>query len=146
MERMHGTHCFRVEPPAWPYTAGNVNNGVSRAEKGANLWMSDPGFPQWIQLDFGVKEAFDSVYLTFDTNLDKLAVKGPSPKCVRDYRLEYQEGDVWIELIRVTGNHQRRRIHRFLSVQSQRLRLVVEAANRVPETRVYEIRVYHEKS
>lgn len=144
LERMHGTHSFRVEPPARPYRAGNAVNGVSRAEKGANLWMSDPaqGFPQWIQLDFGRKEAFDSVYLTFDTNLDKLVVKGPAPECVSDYRLEYWDGNAWVVVRHATGNYQRRRVHRFPSVKARRLRLVVEATNRVPEARVYEIRVY----
>jgi len=147
MERMHGTHSFRVDPPLRPYEAQNAVNGVSRAEKGANLWMSDPGqeFPQWLQLDFERRETVDSVYLTFDTNLDKLVVKGPSPECVRDYRLEYQVGDTWVGLVHMVGNYQRRRIHRFPPVETRRLRLVVEATNRVPEARVYEIRAYREQ-
>jgi len=146
MERMHGTHSFRLNPPARPYEPENVISGVSRPEKGANLWMSNPNqeLPQWIQLDFKKSERIDTVYLTFDTNLDKLVVKGPSPECVRDYRLQYFDGKDWRELVQVRGNYQRRRIHRFEPVETRAIRLVIEAANRVAEARVYEIRVYRE--
>ena len=146
MERMHGTHCFRLDPAGQPYAPANVTNGVSRAERGANLWISDArqGFPQWLELDLGCPTEVGSIYLTFDTNLDKLVTMGAAPECVKDYRLEYWNGSAWCELVQVRGNYQRRRIHRFDPVTTRSLRLVVDANNGVPEARVYEIRVYRE--
>ena len=146
MERMHGTYCFRVTPALRPYAANNVISGVSRAEKKANLWMSDTelGFPQWLRLDFEREETTDSVHLTFDTNLDRMVVKGPAPECVRDYRLQHRVGGDWIDLLQVTGNYQRHRVHRFDPVRTSGLRLLVEATNGAPQARVYEVRVYQE--
>jgi hypothetical protein len=108
------------------------------------MWISDPaeGMPQWLQLDFSDEQTVCSIHLTFDTNLDKMIVQGPAPECVRDYRLQYRDGDTWADLLRVTGNYQRHRVHRFNPVQTTGLRLCIDATNGIPEARVYEVRVY----
>jgi len=148
MERVRATHCFRVTPPLRPYEAANVINGISRPEAGANLWMSDPkeSFPQWIELTFPTPQEINTVYLTFDTNLDRLVRSGHAPECVRDYRLLVHDGSRYHEVARVVGNYQRRCIHRFDSILAHRVRLVVEATNGAKEARVYEIRIYHENT
>ena len=67
-------------------------------------------------------------------------------QCVKDYRLEYQDGGPWQELARITDNFQRRRVHRFPAVTARKLRLTVEATGGDPSARVFEIRAYHEPS
>jgi hypothetical protein len=164
---VRGTHCFRTLPLSRPYGAVNVISGMSRAEDGPNLWVSDAGqpLPQWIDLTLPEPREIDAVYLTFDTNLD-VAVKekpdpsskrgyqlanlkgapksGPAPECVRDYRVLVHDGTVYQEAVRVEDNYQRRRIHRFAPVMVHKVKLLVEATNGAPEARVYEIRLYRE--
>jgi hypothetical protein len=76
-----------------------------------------------------------------------IATKTPSlfryPECVRDYRLEIANGD-WTPLLDVAGNYQRRRVHRFDPVTSDRLRLAALATNGGPSARIYEVRVYYD--
>lgn len=147
MDRVRGTHCFRVSPGLRPYGASNVINGVARPEVAANLWISDPqgGLPQWIELEFPEAQWIDAVYVTFDTNRDRLVAYGNTPECVRDYRIRVHDGSSYREVAQIVGNYQRRRIHRFESILASKLRLVVEATNGAPEARICEIRAYHEK-
>lgn len=129
------------------YGPENVINGVSRPEGDEmNMWASDPaiGMPQEIELEFENPVHMNSVYLTFDTNLDKLVGSGPAPECVRDYELSFFDGDRWAPLVKVSGNYHRRRIHRFKTVKLSRLRLGVTKTNGDGSARVYEIRCYKE--
>ncbi|MFQ6133158.1 MAG: FAD-dependent oxidoreductase [Armatimonadota bacterium] len=130
------------------YSPENVVNGIARVRDGAtNMWASDPemALPQWLELDFGEPTKFDTVYLTFDTNLTgREPPTGDVPQCVRDYRLLVPEGDGWRELASVQGNYQRRRIHRFPAVTAQKLRLEVLATHGDKSARVFEVRVYDE--
>jgi hypothetical protein len=140
---------------------------VSRAEDGSNIWISDPKqpLPQWVELELPEPHEIDTIYLTFDTNLD-VAVKekpdpgskrgyelanlqgvpksGPAPECVRDYRILVHDGSDYREVVYVAGNYQRRRIHRFEPMLARKVKLLVEATNGVPEARVFEIRLYRE--
>jgi hypothetical protein len=54
------------------------------------------------------------------------------------------DGTRYKEVARVSGNYNRRRIHRFDPISASRVRLVVEATNGVKEARLYEIRIYQE--
>jgi hypothetical protein len=73
-DRVRGSHCFRVLPPARPYGGANIVSGVARPERSANCWISDPTqpLPQWVELHFANPVTFNTVYITFDTNLDVL--------------------------------------------------------------------------
>ncbi len=141
-----GTHCFRLSPPSDPFGAANVINGVARPEEQPNIWISDPdeGLPQHIVLDFGEARHIDTVYLTFDTNLDVIVPEGAVPECVRDYVVYASVEDGWLEVARESGNHHRRRKHTFPSVSAQGLRIEVLATNGSPEARIYEVRGYRE--
>lgn len=145
-DRVRGTHCFRVTPPLRPYGAANVISGVARPEGGANCWVSDPArpLPQWVELRFPEPRTFNSAYLTFDSDLDVLIARGASAPCVRDYRLRYEESGQWRQLLSVSGNHQRRRMHHFAAVSTRAIRLLVEATNGDRSARVYEVRLYRE--
>ena len=130
------------------YEPENVVNGWTRLkENPASLWASDSAaaFPQWLELDFGNAIEFNTVYLTFDTDLSTQITGAAYPKeCVKDYELSFWRDGEWIPLAAITGNYQRHRIHRFDTVTAQKLRLTIHATHGSPSARVYEIRAYNE--
>ncbi|MBQ6597076.1 MAG: FAD-dependent oxidoreductase, partial [Lentisphaeria bacterium] len=133
--------CFETIPPLRIYPAENAVNGLARpTESSPNLWISEPGMPQWLELDFNGKKCIGKVELIFDTNLDKPCYCGVPIECVRDYELQYLQKGQWRTLTGISGNHQRRRIHSFDPVKTEKLRLVVTATNGDPCARVYEFR------
>ena len=132
------------------YAPENVVNGVARSEEGrTNMWMSAAGepMPQYIELDFGKQVEFDTVYLTFDTNLNKLPHLGPASECVKDYAMYFHNGSSWVNILTEKGNYQRRRKHRFQvahPVVSQKLKVEVQATNGIDAASIFEVRVYNE--
>jgi hypothetical protein len=126
----------------------NVINGVARTVgQTLNLWASDPDepMPQWIELEMPRPERINTVYLTFDTDMNTSHHTIPLvPQTVRDYRLSWFDGTEWQPLVYETGNYQRRRVHRFAPVQAAKLRLTVEATHGDRSARVFEIRAYKE--
>ena len=133
--------CFETVPPLRIYPAENAVNGLARpAADVPNLWISEPGMPQWLELDFGGRKSIGKAELIFDTNLDKPCYCGVPAECVRDYEIQYWQNGQWETLTVVTGNHQRRRLHSFDPVETEKLRLAVTATNGDPCARVYEFR------
>jgi hypothetical protein len=145
---VRGSHAFRVCPAARPFGADNVVNGVARPEVGPNLWISDSAspFPQWVEIDLPEPAWADRIRVTFDTNLSDLVDSGGAPECVRDYRVEVEVDGACLEVARVTGNYQRRRVHDFEPCRISKVRLAVDASNGAPQARVYEIRASRENS
>ncbi len=140
-----------VDPPlAIPadYSPQNAVNGVTRIQgQSTNLWASDPDqrMPQWISLDFSEPTEFNSVYLTFDTDMNNRYHDVPFVRgCVRQYELSYHDGKSWHTLLTETGNYQRRRVHRFDKVVASSLRLSIHATCGSPSARLFEIRAYDE--
>ena len=69
----------------------------------------------------------------------------PQAETVRDYAIEVQADGRWTEVVRETGNHQRRRVHRLsegrpASVTALRIR--VDATNGPDHARIIEVRAY----
>lgn len=146
----HGTHCFRASPSLFVYSPRNVTNGISRPEQWSNVWISDKttGFPQWLELDFGEKREINTVYLIFDTNLNRRVgqrgiVPGPMKECIRDYKLVYLKNEKWVEILKEEGNYHRRRIHKFADIRTKKLRLEVLGTNGSKAAHFFEIRVYN---
>ena len=143
----------RVTPTPEAFGAGNVNNGLAWPLAMPNLWISDPAqpLPQWVELQFGAVRTFDSVVVSFDTDLNTLAPEAPefwrAPHGVRDWRVCALVEGRWEQVFEESGNYQRRRKVTFDPVAAEGLRLEVLATNGagagVDQTaRVYEIRVY----
>ncbi|NQU42815.1 FAD-dependent oxidoreductase [bacterium] len=129
----------------------NIINGYGRIESPLDYaWVSDPNqpMPQWVQLDFESPVDINTVYLTFDTDMNNPPHVFPQidfvPKCVRDYTLACFDGHKWITVAQIRENFMRRRIHRFTAITAARLRLTVQATNGDPCARVFEIRAYRE--
>jgi len=158
--RMPGNYAIDTSPQFvidWgeAFHPKNVINGYARptmtpdGQFQPNQWCSDPTqpMPQWLEIDFGKPVTFNTVYLTFDVDLDarhrsKLAIAS----CVRDYELQRFDDakGQWETIAKVEGNFKRRRIHKFDAVTSTRLRILVHATNGDPSAKIYEVRVYNE--
>ncbi len=141
-----------TDPPLTYETAcqpENVINGVARiVERTPNQWGSDPKepLPQWIELEFPEPTTINTVYLTFDTDMNASHhTVSQVPQCVRDYELSCLADGRRISLATVTENFQRHRVHRFEPVRAKKLTLFIAATNGDRSARVFEIRAYNEK-
>jgi hypothetical protein len=144
-------YAFCTSPPLiyeTDYRAENVTSGIGRiVGRASNLWASDAAepLPQSIELAFDSPMQLGTVYLTFDTDLNAPFHTVPRVfQCVRDYRLSYNDGSRWIDLVSVTDNFQRRRVHHFPRVTAAKLRLTVLATHGDRSARVFGIRAYEE--
>jgi len=148
--RIRGSYSLKLDPPSHPYSPENILNGVARPEDWTNIWVSDPdeGFPQFIELEFGEPRTLTTIYLTFDTNLNRVLCRTPglfkAPECIRDYVIYYLKDQQRIELLRVKDNYHRRRVHHFQAITARKLGVEILATNGSDSARIYEIRVYKE--
>jgi hypothetical protein len=131
-------------------------NGVSRPRGGsANAWASAPGrvAGEWIQLAWDGPRTVGEVRLTFDTDLEpefafsifpyvRHRVQAPVGVTVADYAIQARDGDGWRTVLRVEGNYQRHRVHRFKPVRTRALRVVFERTSGAEQVRLYEMRAY----
>ncbi|NQX63368.1 FAD-dependent oxidoreductase [Paenibacillus qinlingensis] len=143
------TRSFRVEPPQKAYSPEHVTNGVTRPYRFTNLWRSDPREPltQWLELNWEEQQSIKQVEITFPGSLlweyRGYAPFYRDPQCPKDYRIEAFVGGAWELLIEVKDNYQRHCRHTFIQpVQTQRLRVIIDATNGDPSAAIYEIRCY----
>jgi hypothetical protein len=139
--------------------AENVINGVTRdiPGKSINRWTAPLGEKgTWLDLAWKSAQKLRGVQLTFDSGFQRELtltasdavnagiVRAPQPETVRDYALLYRKpgSDEWVELLKVEGNHQRMRRHRFTPVEAVALRVHVTATNGPKLVRVFEVRCY----
>ena len=140
----------RVSPQSRPFEASSVNNGFAWPCAMPNIWISNPdqALPQHVELHWDEPQTFNTVLLSFDTQLDLTTGQRTefwrAPECVRDWRLQAQTKNGWQIIYEESGNYQRRRRATFDTVTASTLRLEVLATNGDLSARVYEIRVYHE--
>ena len=136
----------------------NVISGFVRDMYGEmnNRWIAPlSGDGAWIELTWDSPQEIRQVQLTFDTGFHRELtltssdshnshiIRAPQPETVRDYALVATlEDGREIELLQVTGNHQRLRRHDVEPVLARSLRLHVSATNGEDTARVYEIRCY----
>ena len=122
-----------------------------------NRWTAPLGERgAWLQLAWKRPPRLRQVQLTFDTGfpreltltasdeINRGIIRGPQPETVRDYILSCRRpgrGE-WVELAKVTGNHQRLRRHCFDPVEAEAVRLHVLATNGDKLARVFEVRCY----
>lgn len=143
--------CLRVEPESRPYGAANILSGVTRPEQGSNIWVSDPRLrmPQYVQLRWTEDVRFNTVEITFDTDLCMCNESTPpftrQSKCVCDYDIAVFDGGQWRVVCSVEGNYQRMRRHVIKTQTASAMRIIVRATNGDPSARIYEVRVYEEE-
>ena len=143
------TMSFRVDPPQPCYGAKNVLTGETRPHCFTNLWRSDPreALPQWLELSWPEPQTIGQVELTFPGHLIReyhaYAPMYRDPQCPSEYAILARAEEGWREMIRIEGNYQRRRAHRFEApVSASGLRIRVDATNGDPSAAIYEVRCY----
>jgi len=147
------TFCFRLTPESKPYGPANIISGVTRPETQTNIWISNPleKLPQWINFNFDHPISLSKMHVTLDDDLDA-NIYHPTPygrlgrgvpeTLLSEYRLLAKVQNSWRPVLHMIHNHQRRRIHRFDPIHTQKLRFEALATHGAPEARVYEIRFY----
>lgn len=144
------------------FPATNVLDGVTRDELHvgsgelvrSHAWRSGPmvaNQPQWIELTWDAPVNASEIHFWFDTGFqrqltlsandstNRTVIRGPQPETVRDYQI-LLDGQ---EVVSVSGNYQRKRVHRLDAPRKvSRLRLVINATNGAPEARLFGIAVY----
>lgn len=137
----------------------HVINGITRDIPGRsiNRWttvLTPEG--AWLELTWDRPQRLREVQLVFDSGFQRELtlsasdwanngiIRAPQPETVRDYTLLARkgDGDAWVELLRVDGNHQRRRKHRFEPIEARALRLQIRATHGDKLARVFEVRCY----
>jgi hypothetical protein len=141
---------IRVTPEQRPYAAQNVVRGTNRPDRWTNVFLSDAAqpLPAWIELKFPSPVRFNQVQITFDTDTNR-RISLPLfhyPECVKSYEIAVAQGGGWKTVAAEDNNYFRRRVHRFEAVTASRLRINVLETNGAAEARIFEVRVYNEKS
>lgn len=146
--------CFRIREATNVYSAEKAIDGYPRPYGGPHMWVSEQrtqGQEEWLQLTWNEAVSINEIHLTFndDVNEDLINLhhhKTPFdiiPELVKNYRLEAWVDGEWKLLLKESDNRKRKKVH-FLesTVNSTRIRLVIEATNGAPRAEVCEIRVY----
>jgi hypothetical protein len=145
------TFCFRTSTRA--YGPEKAADGYLRPYGGPRMWASEPmrpGTEEWLEFSWPQVRAIREVQLIFndDVNEDLINLhhhKTPFeiiPELVKDYRLEAWDGEAWRVVYRESGNRRRRRNIPLDGVETDRLRVVVEATNGCPRAEIMEVRIF----
>jgi hypothetical protein len=138
--------CLRVFPQQTPYSAENVLRGSNRPDRWSNIYISDPnrGLPVTLELTLPRRTTFNTVHLTFDTNINRRITEPlfRYPECVKRYEVSVATPGGWKTVVEEPDNYYRKRVHTFDPVASNRLRVTIHETNGAPEARVYELRLY----
>ncbi|MFC1712518.1 FAD-dependent oxidoreductase [Candidatus Poribacteria bacterium] len=149
--RMRGRYALR--PYGIPVNLGNIDpeaavDGLKwPMDEQAHQWRSEPGLPQWLEVDFGREVELNTVYLTFDTNIfGRFPSSEPGSEItVQDYRILYNDSGVWKIAFEEKDNWRRFRRHQLPAVATDKLRLMVLDARNGTQARLYEMRAYYER-
>ncbi|MCF7943841.1 MAG: FAD-dependent oxidoreductase, partial [Spirochaetia bacterium] len=146
-----GSYGLQLIPESCPYRGENLLSGITRPDEWTNIWISDPEKEgmAWVTYKFSKQQMINVIHLTFDTNVNLAHMSVPglykAPECVKDYRiLGLAHNNNWIELVSVSGNFQRKCIHRIKEVSVSSLKLEIQETNGDSSARLYELRAYHE--
>lgn len=136
----------------------NVTNGVSRRVKDeSNCWISEPigEDGEWIAVSLKDRTEIREIHLKFDPNLSKEImptlsdlkkreqVAGMPVELVRDYRVEFLDGEICVWQETVTENYQRFRIHKLpQGVLGNRIKVTVTRTHGDKSARIFEVRAY----
>lgn len=150
--RRYGTGvgmALKVKPGQRCYPAGHVISGVTRPYRSTNMWRSDPEqqLPQRLELTWPQPVAIAAVELTFPGHLlHDFRFYGAgyrAPECPKRYAIWARTDGEWQRLLEIADNYQRQRKHRLpVVVETDALRIVVEATNGASSAEICEVRCY----
>lgn len=154
----HGYEAARVISGQTRSVHGQAGAPEGRSFPGGHRWMSDAadGLPVTLELEWETPIQPREIQLIFDTGLhrhltlshhdgytSRMIWGEAQPETVRDYRIKILDGEVWMPLVEVTGNYQRRCVHQVeVGLAVTALRVIVTATNGLDYVRICEVRVY----
>ncbi len=136
---------------------GNQGAPPERNLPGTHRWMSDPadGFPATLSVSWQEPIKIHQLRLIFDTGLhrhltltqldsycDSMTWGSPQPETVKDYSIDFFDGNKWTQMLSVADNYQRRRVHPFNGAAISALRISVTASNGIDHARICQLAVY----
>jgi hypothetical protein len=151
---------LRVDPQPELFAPENVTDGFDRPYGLPHSWRSAPVSVRedgdgavfeedcWIELSWEDARTVTGLQLTFDTALTPwynalTPMERPAaPEAVRDYRIEYHDGEDWETVETVEGNYQRKRRHCSDPIETDRVRVQIDATNGVPWAELFAIQVF----
>ncbi len=148
------TFCFKLASETMAYAPEKVIDGHLRPYGGPHLWSSEPlvdGTNEWIELSWEQFTDINEVHLIFNDNVNEdlnnlhhhRTPYDIMPDLVKSYLIEAQINGSWQTIIEEKENRVRKRIHTLdTSIETKKIRLVVEATNGCSRAEVFEIRVY----
>ena len=114
----------------------------------------DESLPQTLEMSFSDIIECNTLQLTFDTDLNTniylprpwgTVGEGDRAVCVKDYDvIGITPNGQEVNLVSCRGNYQRHKVHRFDTVQLEKILVRVLETNGDPSARIYEIRCYME--
>ena len=91
-EQLGNNWCLavKVSPESKSFAAENVIRGTHRPDRWSNIWISESQLPAHLELTWKEAKSFDTVLLTFDTNVGRRENEAffKYPDCVKDYSVE----------------------------------------------------------
>ncbi len=144
----NGYYACVLDPPAMARFDGlpeNAVNGRARVNgEESNQWRADPEkpMPQWLDLEFPEPTTFNTVHLTFVTDLDARRHQPAGPGLTAYTIAIPNTNGGWQTLVSQTNNIQRWQRHTFEEVSAKRIRLTLLETTEAKVAGVYEIRVY----
>ena len=149
LRSQHHTLAFRIEPGQPAYAAPAILSGRTRPGNGPECWRSDPGqgFPQWLDLSWSEPQRIARIELTFPGQLcTEVHAEPPffnAAQNASDYTILIEDGAGWREVLRITGNRNRRRDHDLpTAAVTRRLRIRIDATGGDPSAAISEVRCY----
>lgn len=145
IRRIRGTYCLKIDPQVYCFNPEQIVSGVCRPEADTNIWISEKGMPQWLELRWPQPVCLDTVQIIFDNNLDRPIRRVHdfivTPELVKSYDIqaENDKGE-WTTLLSVADNERRRCRHHFEKTSTTALKFNFHSTNGASEIRVYEIR------
>ncbi|GAA0751238.1 FAD-dependent oxidoreductase [Clostridium sartagoforme] len=134
----------------------NIINGYSRTVKDQiNAWITDENDKNpWIELYFDNNISPKEVIIKFDSNLSKEIMvslthsvrnrqqEGTPKEIVKDYDIEFYNGEVLVSKRGVRDNHRRRSCSKFNNITCNRIRVKPLNTWGSDNMCIYEIRIY----
>ena len=122
-----------------------VTDGMARSEDGVyHGWISDSSkeLPQWVRLDFPSAVSVSEVRIAFDPDFATIRASARPRSLVKSYVVEGLVDGKWVRLGGDSANQLRHRVHHFLPISLDALRVTVNETWGDPSARIFEIRAY----
>ena len=123
----------------------NQSAGLSAGEGQTVLKLGhslDTGHPVHVAMEFMGDRLAELSGRAVRLDIYPSGVLGSEVQCIE--QLQVWDGTGWSSVASVENNYQRRRIHRFDSLKTSKIRILVTATNGDASARLYEVRAYNE--